>query len=50
VFFSKLPEAKITPIATKKIPITPSKVIVSPRKTIPPKRARTGVKAPNAAV
>ena len=48
--FSKIPEARITPIATIKIPRDLSSVIVSPKKTKPPIKANMGVKAPNAAV
>ena len=48
--FSKIPEARTTPIDTKIMPKNFENVIFSFKKTNPPMRAKTGVKAPKAAV
>ena len=48
--FSKIPEAKTTPIATIKIPKVFITVICSFKKINPPTKAKMGVNAPNAAV
>ena len=48
--FSKIPEARTTPMETKIIPKNFIDVIFSFKKITPPMRANTGVRAPKAAV
>ena len=48
--FSKIPEARTTPMETKIIPKNFIDVIFSSKKITPPNRANTGVRAPKAAV
>ena len=48
--FSKIPEARTTPIDTKIMPKNFENVIFSFKKITPPMRANTGVRAPKAAV